>query len=293
MKKKLAILLSLTMVLAFALAACGGSSEDLSDSKFVGTWQANTGTFAGESAELGSPFILTLNGDGTGTLSATDEDGNEEVSNLTWSLTDEGFQTKGEAKMKFKDEGDTIVSEIIGLELRFAKVDESGEDAGAAASGAAYGYAGDDPVELACYKYMVDTYSENYEEAEYHIPTVNIVYKDSTPEDEILVYGNFWIENYNAEGDVLKCASGGNYAGCMHVSKSDNTVTAFDEVADGGDFDASAREIFGEHYDDFMTVYGDADARNELRKNTVSDFVNLNGLEFKYFQDEGWDPVEL
>ena len=48
MKKKLAILLSLTMVLTFALAACGGSgSEDLSDSKYVGTWQADEGTFAG------------------------------------------------------------------------------------------------------------------------------------------------------------------------------------------------------------------------------------------------------
>ena len=36
-----------------------------------------------------------------------------------------------------------------------------------------------------------------------------------------------------------------------------------------------------------------SDARNELRKITVSDFVNLNGLEYKYYQDEGWDPVEL
>ena len=125
MKKKLAILLSLTMVLAFALAACGGggSSEDLSDSKYVGTWQADKGTFAGETAELDSPFIVTLNGDGTGTLSATDEDGKEEVSSLTWSPTSEGFQTKGEAKLKFKDDGDAIVTEIIGLELRFTKID--------------------------------------------------------------------------------------------------------------------------------------------------------------------------
>ena len=42
-----------------------------------------------------------------------------------------------------------------------------------------------------------------------------------------------------------------------------------------------------------MKVYSDSDARAENRKITVSDFVNLNGLEFKYYQDEGWDPVEL
>ena len=79
----------------------------------------------------------------------------------------------------------------------------------------------------------------------------------------------------------------------MHVSKKDYTVTAFDAVADGGDFDSSARDIFGEHYEDFMKVYGDSEGRAENRKITVSDFVNLNHLDFNYYQDEGWDPVEL
>ena len=287
MKKKLAILLSLTLALAFALAACGGGNEDLSDSKYVGTWVANELSFAGETGEMDSVFKLTLNGDGTGTLEGTDADGNQEVSNITWSLTDDGFKTEGDAKMTFKDDGDGIVANLLGVKMRFTREDEAG------ANGAAYGYAGDDPIELACYKYMAEAYNENYEEAEYHIPTVNIVHEDLSQEDEYLVYGDFWIENYNGEGDVLKCASGGNYPGCMHISKDDYSVTAFDVVADGESWDSSAREIFGDAYEDFMKVYGDSDARNELRKVTVSDFVNLNGLEFKYYQDEGWDPVEL
>ena len=81
----------------------------------------------------------------------------------------------------------------------------------------------------------------------------------------------------------------------MHVAKNGDVyeVTSFDQVADGGEFDSSAKEIFGDHYEDFMAVYGDSDAREENRKITVSDFVNLNGLEFNYYQDEGWDPVEL
>ena len=32
---------------------------------------------------------------------------------------------------------------------------------------------------------------------------------------------------------------------------------------------------------------------HELRKITVSDYVNLNGLDVNYYQDHGWDPVEL
>ena len=297
MKKRLALLLSLAMILTFALAACGGggssSSEDLTDSKYVGTWTTKELSFAGETGELNDEFTLTLNADGTGTLSGADEDGNEEVSNITWSLTSDGFKTQGDAKMTFKDDGDAIVTKILGAEMRFAKAAEGGEDVVDYIDGAAYGYAGDDPVEAACYQYMVEKIAPQYSEAEISIPTVTIVHEDFTPEDEVLVYGDFWVENYNVEGDTLKSVSGGNHPGCMHVSKSDYTVTAFDEVADGGNFESSAKEIFGEAYEDFMKVYGDSDARAEARKITVSDYVNLNKLDIKYYQDEGWDPVEL
>ena len=294
MKKKLAILLSLAMILTFALAACGGGSSngDVADSRYVGTWTTDSLSFAGESEELPDSFTLILNDDGTGTFSGVDEDGDEEVSNLTWSLTSDGFKTAGDAKMTFKDDGDAIVTKILGAELRFVKAEE-GEEVADYIDGAAYGYGGDDPIEAACYKYMAESFSEYYEAAEYSIPVVKIVHEDLSQENEYLVYGDFWIYNYNGEGDVLKCTSGGNYPGCMHVSKSDYTVTAFDQVEDGGNFESSAKEIFGDAYEDFMKVYGDSDANEEDRKITISDFVNLNGLEFNYYQDEGWDPVEL
>ena len=292
MKKKLAILLSLAMVLTFALAACGGGGGDVADSRYVGTWVTEELSFAGESEALENDFTLELKADGTGTFSGVDEDGVEEVSNITWSLTDGGFKTQGDAKMKFKDDGDAIVTKILGAELRFTKAEEGGASA-AVVDGSPYGYGGDDPVEAACYKYMATEVSKDYEPADESIPTVAVVYEDSTPEDEILVYGDFWVDNYNLEGDVLKTASGGNYPGCMHVSKADYTVTAFDVVQDGENWDPSAKEIFGDHYDDFMKIHNDTDARNELRKVTVTDYVFLNALDAKYYQDEGWDPVEL
>ena len=42
-----------------------------------------------------------------------------------------------------------------------------------------------------------------------------------------------------------------------------------------------------------MRVSSDSDERDELRKITVSDYVNLNGLSVTQYQDEGWDPIEL
>ena len=292
MKKTLILLLSVVMVLTFALAACGGGSEDLSDSKYVGEWKFDSISLGENSEALDDDITLILNGDGTGQM--IDSEG---ASEFTWKLTSDGFKTQGDVKEKFTDDGDGIKAKMFGAELHFVRVDgtadKTEEEAVDFVDGAAYGYAGDDPVEAACYQYMVETVSKNYGSGEISIPTVNIFHVDYTPEDEILVFGDFWVENYNVEGDTLKCVSGGNHPGVMHVSKADYTVTAFDEVADGGDFESSAKELFGEHYDDFMAVYSDSDERAERRRVTVSDYVNLNGLDYKYYQDEGWDPVEL
>ncbi len=292
MKKKLAVLLCLTMVLTFALASCGGSG-DVSDSEYVGTWKASFMSLGEETGDFENNYTLTLNGDGTGTFLYIDEDGTEEASDITWSLTNDGFQTKGDTKLKFKDDGEGIKANVIGVDLHFERADGDSEEVVDLIDGAAYGYAGDDPVEAACYQYMAETVSKDYEAADVSIPVVNVVHEDMTGEDEVLVYGDFWIYNYKTDGDTFKCVSGGNYPGCMHVSKTDYTVTAFDVVADGGAWEESAKEIFGENYEDFAAAHSNSDANDELRKITVSDYVNLNGLDIKYYQDEGWDPVEL
>ena len=172
----------------------------------------------------------------------------------------------------------------------------SGEvSAESATDGAAYGYAGEDPVELAAYKYMVEEASKSFEKADVSIPIVSIVHVDYANPDEVLVYGDFWVDNYNIKGDTLECVSGGNFPGVMHLSKDGDgyVVSSFDAVADGTGFDSSAKELFGESYDDFMKVYSDSDARDELRKITVSDYVKLNGLEVTQYQDYGQDPVKL
>ncbi len=170
-----------------------------------------------------------------------------------------------------------------------------GSAEGAVVDGSAYGYGGTDPVEAAVYKYMAEEVSKSFEKADVSIPTVNIVAVDYTNEDDVVVYGDFWIENYNIEGDTLKCVSGGNFPGVMHLSKDGDgyTVGSMDVVTDGGGFDDSAKELFGEYYDDFMKVYSDSEARDELRRITVTDYVNLNGLAVSRYRDEGWDPVEL
>lgn len=161
--------------------------------------------------------------------------------------------------------------------------------------GAAYGYTGDDPVVLAVYKYMVEEVGKSYDKSDVSIPTVAIVYTDSSDENDIKVYGDFWIENYKINDKILECESGGNYPGVMHVKKDgDNyTVTKFDIAEDGENFDASARELFGDHLEDFMKVFSDDKAKDELRKETIRNYVKMNKLPITAYQDYGWDPVQL
>ena len=115
----------LAMVLAvscLALTACGGgSSEDLSNSKYVGTWKIAEVTLKDASEELNIDYTLTLNDDGTGTFLAVDENGQEDKSDITWSLTDDGFKTKGGTKLTFTDDGDNIQTKMLGVGLVFVK----------------------------------------------------------------------------------------------------------------------------------------------------------------------------
>ena len=161
--------------------------------------------------------------------------------------------------------------------------------------GAAYGYTGEDPLELAVYKYMAEEVSKNYEKTDASIPLVNIVNVDYSNEEEPLVSGDFWLYNYMIERDTLKCVSGGNYPGVMHLVRDGEgyKVSSFDVAEDGNRFDESVKKLFGDHCDEFMKIYSDDAARAENRKTSVSDYVNMNGLKVTKFQDEGWDPVEL
>lgn len=174
-------------------------------------------------------------------------------------------------------------------------VEESSEEE-ALADGAKYGYTGTDPIELAAYKYMCEKIGKDYESGEHTIAYAQIINEDVTNPEDVLLKGSFWVENYNLEGDTLKCVSGGNHPGCFHLKQNEDgsyEVTSFDAVADGGSFESSAKEIFGDSYEDFMKAYSDDEAKDTARYDAVSAYINGNEIPATKFQDEGWDPIEL
>ena len=177
--------------------------------------------------------------------------------------------------------------------------EEPAEPETPAIDGAKVGYDGDDPVVYAVYEYLINEIGkDHFEPADYSIPTVDVIETDDSDPNLIKVKGCYEVDNYNLEADTetLKCVSGGSFPGCMVVAPNgDGTykVTEFQPVEDGGNFEPTAKEIFGDSYDKFMEHESDEQLHKDLRLKSVSLFVKANEIQATKYQDEGWDPVDL
>ena len=159
----------------------------------------------------------------------------------------------------------------------------------------AYEYPGPELFYSILYQYLIDEYADYYPAADVSIPCPVIVYEDDSDRSDIKIYGNFWIFNYDLNGEILECKSGGSYPGCIHVKSTEAgyEIISADVVADGSEFTESAKEIFGEHYDAFMKKGEDEKYREELRAQIIANYVFDKGLNISSYQDYGWDPVSL
>lgn len=138
--------------------------------------------------------------------------------------------------------------------------------------------------------YLVSEIGPHYLQGELCIPTLMMVHEDS-----LRVWGDFWVLWYNTAGDTLKCVSGGNHSGLMTLSKEEGqyTVTAFEQTVDGAGNDASARRIFGPHYDIYQNMHSNEAVREAVRQEQLQEYVKRHNLAVGYYQDYGWPAVEL
>jgi hypothetical protein len=143
--------------------------------------------------------------------------------------------------------------------------------------------------------YLVNEIGKDYLKGELCIPTLMIVAEEDQDAEKTLVWGDFWVFWYNIVGDTLKTVSGGNHSGCMALCRQNGTfkVTGFEQTVDGAGNEASAKQIFGEHFDVYCKIHSNDDMRETARKEQLQDFVKRNGLNVNYYQDYGWPAVTL
>ena len=144
-------------------------------------------------------------------------------------------------------------------------------------------------------RYMSEVFGKQYAEGEYCVPIHNIVAVDESNAADILVWGDYWVFNYNQVGDTLKCVSGGSHPGLMHLQQTDKgfEVTAFDQVEDGSSFLPTAQKIFGDKYEAFQAINSDDKKREKLRADVLSAYVKKHNLTATMYQDYGWPAKKL
>ncbi|WP_024867375.1 hypothetical protein [Butyrivibrio sp. FCS014] len=161
----------------------------------------------------------------------------------------------------------------------------------------AYEYPGPEQFYYVVYDYITNELGKGYLPGDVTIPCPLIVYEDDSDNSEILLYGVFQVYNYtlNTNGTTLMTVSGGSHPGLMHVAKTDSgyVVTDFDAVADGSDYDTTAKRIFGNRYDDFIKVSSDQESAEATRAQIIANYAAANDLPITGYQDYGWEKRAL
>jgi len=152
-----------------------------------------------------------------------------------------------------------------------------------------------DPIVTTIKNYLINEIGKQYALGDVCIPSIAIVDTDESNPKDILVWGDFWVFNYNLSGDTLKTVSGGSHPGLMHLKQSTEgtEVIGFDVVADGSKNLQSAKEIFGEFYDAFQAINSNDEEREETRISQVADYVKENGIGATMLQDYGFPAIVL
>ena len=264
----------------------GGTANPLAikDGKlYVGTHNTMTKyTITDDKLVVMEQAEVTYDTEGNGTYTYTSDDGGDysnidsaEAENIFNKLYEEYFDA-------------TVVNfSVVG----------GGEAAAATTEGAlpAYEYPGPEVFYYEVYKAVMNEFGAGYEPADVGIPSINIAAEDDSDSEDMRIYGDFCYYNYKLNGQTLETQSGGSYPGCIHVKNTDEgyEVTNIEVVADGSDFDESAKKIMGDHYDEFMKLYSDDEAKEQTRLQIIANYAAANGLNITAVQDFGWDPVTL
>ena len=247
---------------------------------------------------------VTLNEDHSGVLSLQDD---------LYVMWGSNMLIQADNSYEYTIEGDKLMLNLDGDWLEFTRQgtddeikaedeqaadeasDEAKENDEASGKLPVYKYNGDDKLTAAVYQFMIDDYASQYDKSDVSIPCIMIVGTDESDSEDIRVYGDFWLLNYDLEGDTLECKSGGSYPGCIHFKKIDSGYEALkmDMVEDGSGYTPSAKKIFGDMYEDFEKVSSDDQAREKTRAQIISDYVKDNKLSITKYHDFGWDPVVI
>ena len=142
--------------------------------------------------------------------------------------------------------------------------------------------------------YLLKEIGKHYLQGQLCIPTLLIVAEEENA-GKTSVWCDCWVYWYDMAGDTLKTVSGGNHSGCMTISMKNGqlAVTSFEQTTDGSGFEASAKRIFGTHFEIFQNMDSNKSVREAVRKEQLAEYVKQHNLNIHYYKDYGWPAVDM
>ncbi len=143
--------------------------------------------------------------------------------------------------------------------------------------------------------YLAKEIGSQYSKGDLCVPVLMMVAEEDSETATSSVWGDFWIFNYRIADDTLKTVAGGNHSGRMTIRKMEGTpyVAEFEQTVDGAGNEASAKRIFGPHYDVYQNMHANENVREAVRKEQLKEYIRWHGLNVRYYQDFGWEAVKL
>ena len=144
-------------------------------------------------------------------------------------------------------------------------------------------------------RYLTNSIGSKYAKGEHCVPIHSIVRVDERDTEDIKVWGDFWVFNYNLVGDTLECVSGGSHPGLLHIRQTEKgfEVTAFDQVEDGSRYLPTAKKIFGDKFNSFKIINSDEKNRERLRAEGLATYVKNNNIAATKYKDYGWPEKQI
>ena len=158
-----------------------------------------------------------------------------------------------------------------------------------------YAYRGFNNQDAAAYDYLSFEKEKGTDPNHALIPYVHLIAIDDTNEKDVLMYGDYWLWEFEKQDDVLVAVSGGHCPGIIHAERFGEPGTGIYSAnsMEEGFTDDDVKTLMGEHYWDYLRITSDQEAREQGMAQVIADYVSANDLPVTKYQMPGEEPKEL
>ena len=153
----------------------------------------------------------------------------------------------------------------------------------------------DDKVLNAITSYMLDESKSLFGDGKFiEIPTPYIVSIDDSDENDIKVYGNFYIYGYELKNTIFYNVNGASQPGCFHIKNDDSIATVIKkEIAEDGsnNWSSLVRICNGDESLAKKILNPGDELKEDIRIEAVKKYATDNNINITAIKDYGWPII--